>query len=116
MGDLGAMQETLQEAGIESRIVAPQDNVYDTRYLQLQIAERDAIRAEAILAQPSKLEHKQNEVEEDLQDWALPTCTRCGASDPLLESVEPSNTWLCEVCGARWTEAAEDLEERSGSR
>jgi hypothetical protein len=37
-------------------------------------------------------------------DFDPPICPRCGAADPLLESIEPSNRWACENCGARWSD------------
>ena len=40
------------------------------------------------------------------KDFVPPRCPKCGAGDPLLESVEPVNTWRCENCGARWSDAA----------
>lgn len=40
-----------------------------------------------------------------VEDFVPPTCPKCGAEDPLLESVEPTNRWRCENCGARWSDA-----------
>jgi ribosomal protein L37AE/L43A len=41
-----------------------------------------------------------------VEDFVTPACPRCGASDPLLESVDPVNTWSCDVCGATWADPA----------
>jgi hypothetical protein len=38
------------------------------------------------------------------EDFVPPLCPRCSTPDPLLESVDPSNTWLCEGCGAGWSD------------
>ena len=39
-------------------------------------------------------------------EFEAPTCPHCGAEDPVLEGVDPSNTWLCEACGEEWSDAA----------
>jgi hypothetical protein len=41
-------------------------------------------------------------------EFVPPKCPKCGAEDPVLESAEPTNTWLCEACGEQWTEPALD--------
>jgi tRNA(Ile2) C34 agmatinyltransferase TiaS len=43
-----------------------------------------------------------------LDDFEPPKCPRCGAVDPILEGVTPTNSWLCEGCGNRWNEWAGD--------
>ena len=45
-------------------------------------------------------------------DYELPVCPKCGAEDPVLESANTVNSWLCEVCGKQWTDP---VEERSDS-
>jgi hypothetical protein len=44
-------------------------------------------------------------------EFEAPVCPKCGAPDPLLESVDPVNTWLCEACEHEWTESAHGLPE-----
>lgn len=39
--------------------------------------------------------------------YEIPVCPRCGAPDPVLESADPVNAWLCEVCGAEWSDPAD---------
>ncbi|MFP5229275.1 MAG: hypothetical protein ACLGXA_16820 [Acidobacteriota bacterium] len=46
------------------------------------------------------------------EDFEVPACPECGAEDPLLESVDPANSWHCETCGARWTDALPVENER----
>jgi len=46
----------------------------------------------------------------EVPDYVAPTCPACGAEDPVLESAEPSNSWLCEACGKQWTEPIADLD------
>jgi transposase-like protein len=41
-----------------------------------------------------------------IPEFELPRCPGCGAEDPLLESADPVNAWLCESCGRQWTDPA----------
>jgi hypothetical protein len=45
---------------------------------------------------------------QEIPDYEPPRCPGCGAEDPVLESAEPANSWLCEACGKQWTEPAVD--------
>jgi ribosomal protein L37AE/L43A len=40
--------------------------------------------------------------------YEIPRCPRCKAEDPTLESVEPTNNWLCESCGHTWSDPMPD--------
>ena len=102
---LGEMQSALEQSGIRSKVVAPHENIYRTQLLQLQVDEQNASRAEEVLAAPRAMTASRSE-EEDAEDFEAPMCSQCGSSDPLLESIEPSNTWLCENCGHRWMDPA----------
>jgi hypothetical protein len=90
--------------------VAPQENIYRTQLLQLQVDERDASRAEEVMAAP-RTTTVANAEKNAVEDFEAPACMQCGSPDPLLESVEPFNTWRCESCGAQWIE---DTENGSG--
>ena len=43
---------------------------------------------------------------ENVEDFVAPRCPQCGASDPLLDSIDPVNTWRCDVCNATWSDPA----------
>jgi ribosomal protein L37AE/L43A len=47
---------------------------------------------------------------EDVPEYEAPGCPKCGSQDPVLEAVDPVNTWRCEACGKQWTESADDVE------
>ncbi|HEX4005357.1 MAG TPA: hypothetical protein VHX60_04230 [Acidobacteriaceae bacterium] len=50
------------------------------------------------------------------EDFVVPACPQCGAPDPILESIEPANTWRCEICNAEWSDAVdEDSATKAGS-
>jgi hypothetical protein len=42
---------------------------------------------------------------ESADPFVEPTCPNCGAPDPLLESVEPTNQWRCEACDHLWSDS-----------
>ena len=112
------LSEALREAGIESWTARQPsygaDGVYATDYtaysplvgperLQVLVAADQLEQAREVVARPippaivalSKMQ---------LDDFEPPKCPRCGAADPVLEGVTPTNSWLCEGCGNRWSE------------
>jgi hypothetical protein len=98
--------EVLRRAGIESWIDGPRSqNSLDTRNPQVTVAADQLEEARAIIAKPIPQDViDQSKVK--VEDFRSPACPKCGAEDPLLESIEPTNTWCCENCGARWSDAA----------
>jgi hypothetical protein len=44
-------------------------------------------------------------------EFQTPVCPKCGAEDPTLEGVDPTNSWHCEQCDWDWTESAEGADE-----
>jgi hypothetical protein len=111
-----AMQvfEALRRAGLESWIQRPgarrpvawnewhQDMVGN---IQVLVPADQLDQARAIVAQPIPQDIV-DESKMQTPEFEAPVCPRCGASDPVLESVEPVNAWACESCGAEWTEPA----------
>jgi transposase-like protein len=45
-----------------------------------------------------------DECSEEAPEFEPPSCPKCGAGDPVLEGVDPVNSWRCEACGNQWTE------------
>jgi hypothetical protein len=109
--DAAARIEMLRRAGIESWIQRP-----DTRFvvpwletgvgdIQINVAADQLDRAQTIAALPipqNILEQLKEQAE--TPEYEIPTCPQCGAPDPTLESVEPSNNWLCESCDHTWSD------------
>jgi len=95
--------ETLRLAGIESWITGAASR-WDMIGPQVQVAADQLERARAVLAEPIP-----PEVIEQCQmvvpEFAAPVCPKCRAHDPILESADPVNLWLCETCGAEWTDS-----------
>ena len=103
------ISEVLKRAGIESWIEAPEQGSLDLTGPRVIVAADELEAARAIAEQPIPQEIiDQSKVR--VEDFVPPSCPKCGAADPLLESVEPTNTWLCEVCGAEWSERGSTVE------
>jgi ribosomal protein L37AE/L43A len=67
-------------------------------------------QARAIAAQPipQDIVEDLKKEETEPQYFEIPACPKCKAEDPTLESVEPSNNWLCESCGYTWSDPIPD--------
>jgi len=51
---------------------------------------------------------------QEIPEYETPTCPKCRAEDPVLESAEPNNSWLCEACGAQWTDPEPKIDQHQG--
>jgi len=110
------LSEALERAGIESwveamppyaigvgspRILVPADRLEEARAIAERPIPQDII-------EKSKVE---------VPEFVVPVCPECGAHDPLLESIDPVNAWVCEACGAEWSDpeppADSDPEQKS---
>jgi ribosomal protein L37AE/L43A len=108
------IQEVLRRAGIESWIDF-QGSIYpgapSTAHrlgvggLQVLVAADQLDQARATASRPIPAEIVE-ESETQVPDFTPPSCPKCGAGDPVLESVDPSNTWRCEQCGEQWADPA----------
>ena len=102
------ISEVLKRAGIESWIdkpslYDPHASVDDPVGPRVLVAADQLDEARASIAQPIPAEIVELSMLE-VPEYELPVCPRCGAAEPILESVEPVNTWKCEVCGAEWAD------------
>jgi ribosomal protein L37AE/L43A len=102
------VRRVLEQAGIESWIEQPGARYSDSGYpFRVMVAADQLEAAIEIAARPIPNEIVE-ESQIDPQEYEPPTCPKCGAGDPVLEGVEPVNSWLCEACGNQWTQAADD--------
>jgi hypothetical protein len=90
-------QSVLRSASIES--VVPTSELGAIDVPRLVVAPKDANNAQLILSRPT---HTGDADEVGFEEQV---CPQCGAADPLLESVEPTNEWRCESCGHVWQDA-----------
>jgi hypothetical protein len=107
--------EMLRRAGIESWVQRPGSRFVvpwlelGVGDLQINVAADQLEEARAVVAKPIPQDII-DELKEDASAPAfeLPSCPKCKAEDPTLESVEPSNNWLCESCGYTWSDPIPD--------
>ena len=96
----------LRQAGIQSWIEGPGSrNSWDILNPRILVAADQLEQAREILSRPIP----QSIVEEskiEVPEFEFPVCPKCGAEDPVLESADPANSWLCEECGNQWTDPA----------
>jgi len=103
--------EALKRAGIESWIesregYSPYGHAgLDARGPRVVVAADRLEEGRRIAAQPIPQEIAE-QTRAALPEYEPPACPRCRTTDPVLEGVDPANTWRCEACGRRWTEPA----------
>jgi ribosomal protein L37AE/L43A len=107
----GQLQAALRAAGIESWIEGSGFRVTaETLNPRVLVAADQLEQAQEVAARPipqaivdfSKME---------ITEYEPPVCPKCGAEDPVMESSDPVNSWLCEDCGAQWSDAVEESTE-----
>jgi len=103
VNEAAARCEMLRRAGIDSWIQRPGGDI------QINVGADQLEQAQAILERPipQDIIDQLNE-EATAPQYELPTCPKCGSPDPILESVEPSNNWLCESCDHSWSDHVPD--------
>jgi hypothetical protein len=101
------IQEMLKRAGIDSWVERPGTR-WASSVPRVVVAADQLEEALQIAGQPIP----QDIIEQStvkVPEFEPPKCQQCGAEDPVLEAVDPFNTWLCEACGKQWTEPAEGV-------
>ena len=100
------IREMLNREGIESWVEEPGTrwSVFSPRVVVAADQLEEAIE---IAKRPTPQEII-DESEMEVPQYEPPRCPACGAEDPILESAEPTNCWLCEACGKQWTEPIVD--------
>jgi hypothetical protein len=107
------IHQALQQAGIESWVEQPGSRyAISVSYPRIMVAADQLEDAVEIAGKPIPQEiiDQFNAVTPEFEP---PSCPKCGAGDPVLEGVDPVNSWRCEACGKQWTEAAEDSDGNS---
>lgn len=98
------LSAALRRHGIESWV--RQISAYTTDLLnpQVYVAADQLEQARAVAAQPipQDILDEWNTV---VPEFELPACPGCGSKEEVvLQETVPLNVWLCEACGAEWTE------------
>jgi len=98
----------LERAGIDSWIQGPNNRAgLDGSRLMVAADQLEQARAVAARPIPQDIIDESKELDE-APLYENPRCPKCRAADPTLESVEPSNNWLCESCGYGWSDPVID--------
>jgi hypothetical protein len=102
------VREALRQAGIESWMEGSGYRVAaELSYPRILVAADQLEQAREVASRPIP----QAIVEQSNlppEEYEPPVCPKCGAEDPLLEGVDPVNSWLCESCDHQWSDAVED--------
>ena len=94
----------LGQAGIESWIEGPNSRyAMDFSNPRILVAADQLDQAREILSRPISPDLVEQSKEE-IPEFEFPVCPKCGAEDPVLENADPVNSWLCEECGAQWSD------------
>jgi hypothetical protein len=102
------IREMLRRAGIDSWVEKPGSR-WSVVSPRVVVAADQLEQAIEIARQPVPRDIIEQSTEE-VPEYVAPNCPRCGAEDPVLESAEPTNSWLCEACGRQWTEPPIDAD------
>jgi hypothetical protein len=102
------LREVLRRNGIESWIEGGNRYTWDLGRARILVAADQLEQARTLAAQPipQDVVDEWNAQQNDPDVFEAPHCPSCGAEDPVLASVEPVNTWQCEVCGREWSDEA----------
>ena len=95
------LSAALQQAEIESWIQESRE--FGRRNPRVLVAADQLAQARAIAARPIPPEIVA-ESQTKVPDFNPPSCPKCGAPDPILEGVDPVNSWKCEQCGQNWSD------------
>lgn len=105
------LSEVLKQAGIDAWVelagTGSRYTGFSVEYPRVVVAADQMEQAREIAAGPIP-DDIVKESKETIPEFESPVCPRCGAADPVLEGVDPFNTWRCEACGNGWAETAEN--------
>ena len=93
----------LRQAGIDSWVERPRSATVCPR---VAVAADQLDQARKVASRPIPQEIV-DDLNQEAPVYELPTCPKCGTTDPTLESVDPTNSWHCESCGADWTDPSQ---------
>ncbi len=96
------LREALRRAGIESWVEQP-GRGWVIGGPRVVVAADELEQAREVASRPIPQEIVDLSKME-APEFVPPKCSACGAEEPVLESAEPTNCWLCEACGKQWSE------------
>jgi rubredoxin len=105
------LSAALQQAKIECWV--QQSREFGRRNPRVLVAADQLDQARAIAAGPIPPEIVA-ETQTEVPDFTPPSCPKCGAPDPVLEGVDPANSWKCEQCGHEWADSIPEESIKAG--
>jgi hypothetical protein len=108
------LAEVLRQAGVESWIQTPY-SAFGLLYPRVFVAADQLELARQIADRPIP-KAIANAADAEPEEYKLPHCPDCGSEDPVLQSADPANQWLCEACGAEWSDPVADPDESSAAQ
>jgi len=97
------LSAALKKAGVDSWVQDSRE--FGLRYARVLVAADQLDRAREIAERPVPQEII-DDSKVEVPEYETPKCPKCGAEDPILDAVEPTNHWRCEQCDAEWSDAA----------
>ncbi len=98
-----ALSEVLRRVGIESWVELPGRRGFALASPRVVVAADQLEQAIEATAKPIP-QSLLDEFSAPAAEFEAPRCPACHAEDPVLESTDPTNQWLCEACGKQWAE------------
>jgi hypothetical protein len=99
------ISEALRRGGVESWI-----RTQNAIHPGVLVAADQLEQAREVAARPIPQEIIDESMVE-VPEFKAPVCPKCGDAEPVLEGVDPVNTWHCESCDFEWTDSVEDLKD-----
>ncbi len=87
--------------------MGPPSGLFTPRAFRVLVAADRLAEAREVAARPIPREIAEAS-EMNVPEFTAPKCPACGAEDPVLEGVDPANTWCCEQCGREWADPIPD--------
>lgn len=97
------LANALRNAGLDGWVQPSRE--FGRQYSRVLVAADQLEQAKAIAAKPIPQEII-DDSKAEVPEFVVPKCPKCGAEDPILEAVEPTNTWRCEQCDYQWSDPA----------
>jgi hypothetical protein len=105
------IHQALLRAGVDSWVEQPGSRyAISHSYPRIMVAADQLERAVEIASQPIPKDIV-DQFNTDSPEFEPPSCPKCGAGDPVLEGVDPVNSWHCEACGKEWADSTSDEDD-----
>ncbi len=98
------ISEMLRRAGIESWIEGPGSRYAMGLNNPSVMVAADQLDEARVIAESPIPQDIIDLSKMQVPEFELPVCPKCGDGNPVLEGVEPANSWRCEACGNEWSD------------